>query len=65
MGATVVLGALPAALTSVAPMLGGFPAMPAALALFISGAAVIVLTLYAGLALTGRAATTSQRAGQP
>src|SRR6056297_1993463 len=65
MGATVVLGALPAALTSVAPMLGGLPAMPAALALFISGAAVIVLTLYAGLALTGRNATTSQRAGQP
>jgi multidrug efflux pump subunit AcrB len=65
LGITVVSGALPAALTSLTPMLEGLPAMPAALALFITGAALIVLALYAGLALTGRDTAASQRAGQP
>jgi len=38
--------------------------MPAALAVFITGAALIVLGLYAGLSVTGRGRA-DQRAEQP
>ena len=64
MGATIVSGSLPALLTSLAPMLEELPAMPAALAVFITGAALIVLGLYAGLSVTGRGRA-DQRAEQP
>jgi len=59
-----VSGTLPAVLTSRAPMLEELPAMPAALAVFITGAALIVLGLYAGLSVTGRGRA-DQRAEQP
>ena len=64
MGTTLVSGTLPAVLTSLAPMLEDLPAMPAALAVFIAGAVLIVLGLYAGLSLTGRGRA-DQRAGHP
>jgi multidrug efflux pump subunit AcrB len=54
MGVTVVTGNLPAVLVETLPMLNTLPAMPAALGLFTIGAVLIVLALYAGLALTGR-----------
>ncbi len=54
MGITAVTGGLPGALTGVLPMLSELPAMPAALGLFLMGALVVVLALYALLALTGR-----------
>jgi hypothetical protein len=54
MGVTVVTGNLPAVLVEALPMLDTLPAMPAALGLFTIGAVLIVLALYAGLALTGR-----------
>ena len=54
MGVTVVTGNLPAVLLEVMPLLKSLSAMPAALGLFTIGAALMVLALYAGLALTGR-----------
>ncbi|MRU15343.1 efflux RND transporter permease subunit [Roseovarius sp. A21] len=54
MGMTVFTGNLPAVLVEALPMLNTLPAMPAALGLFTIGAVLMVLALYAGLALTGR-----------
>ena len=54
MGVTVATGDLPGGLTNTLPVLNGLPAMPAAMGLFALGAALIVLALYAVLALTGR-----------
>ena len=50
MGVTIATGALPAATLTALPMVAGWPAMPAALVLFASGAVILILLLYVVLA---------------
>jgi predicted RND superfamily exporter protein len=54
MGATAINGSLPALLREALPMLNAVSPMPAALMIFTLGATMIILVLYAGLALTRR-----------
>ncbi|TCP62864.1 multidrug efflux pump subunit AcrB [Rhodovulum bhavnagarense] len=56
MGAAIVTGALPGALTGMVPPLSQAPALPAALGLFLGGAVLVVLVAYSAAALAiGRA----------